>query len=498
MANITGLHPINFSSGTEELIAVWHKTPMIVSSTAHRRTGPNLVDGQDTYFASFLDKAYMVNGTNNTFAYTGGDWLDLTTLDGTPVAKYIKSLNARLYLYSIKINGVAYPSYIWRSNLPKNNSITWGLASGSDLVTTASSAVVTSASGKFRSRGLIVGNDFIISTGLNRGNYTIQSIDSETQITLTTTLGNTDSGVTYWAGGNWIDIKTNDGDTGMGLGFASGYLLAYKKNSVHAYSDKAGELRQVKNMPGTTSPRSITEGADGYCYSYHPSGIWRTKGLEGQHISDAIYDVIEGVTTANQDNIVGWEVDKSKIKMYLGDVTLRDGDTISKCVVTFDHGKNQWSVGSLSDGITCATAWLHNNVEEIYGGSTADNVFQLNTGNSFDGNPINFSLTTHPIFPAGTENLVDFNRLRIYIDNGPDIQVLFKVYYRSIRGNQYAWESDKDWQPMRGSQQADKSEWFFPAGTRGAGVQLKVVESSTAESFLLEKMVLYWANPSDR
>ena len=55
-----------------------------------------------------------------------------------------------------------------------------------DLVTTAGSAVVTSASSTFVTDGVVAGDRFAIANGPDVGTYTVASVDSETQITLTT------------------------------------------------------------------------------------------------------------------------------------------------------------------------------------------------------------------------------------------------------------------------------------------------------------------------
>ena len=284
----------------------------------------------------------------------------------------------------------------------------------------------------------------------------------------------------------------------MGMGVASGELILYKKNSAHRYNFQGRTLTQIKNMPGTTSPRSIIIGSDGYCYSYHPSGIWRTKGAVGEEISDPIIDVIEGVNTANQDDVVGWEVGKRKIKMFLGDSTLRDGDTITKCVAVFNHETNQWELESLGITPTCATTWLHSNVEEVYVGDDSDSVYQLSTGTDFNDSAIPFDVTLHSIFPAGSENLVDFTRLRLYIENGLEVAVMFKLIYKPMQYREHHWDIDQSWKSLRGSQRGDRSEWIFPDGSRASGVKLKIIESSTGESLLYEKAVLYFANSSDR
>ncbi|MEW6358025.1 MAG: C25 family cysteine peptidase [Planctomycetota bacterium] len=66
-----------------------------------------------------------------------------------------------------------------------------------DLVTTASSAVVTSASSTFITSGLQPGDPFVIGTGPDAGTYIVQSVDSQTQVTLTTALTSSRTGIRF-------------------------------------------------------------------------------------------------------------------------------------------------------------------------------------------------------------------------------------------------------------------------------------------------------------
>ena len=77
-----------------------------------------------------------------------------------------------------------------------------------DLVTTAGSAVVTSASSTFVTDGVMAGDTFAIADGPDVGTYTVASVDSETQITLTTTLTTTRTGVGF----NAIPLMTGTND----------------------------------------------------------------------------------------------------------------------------------------------------------------------------------------------------------------------------------------------------------------------------------------------
>ncbi|UCG77246.1 MAG: lamin tail domain-containing protein [Nitrospirota bacterium] len=68
-----------------------------------------------------------------------------------------------------------------------------------DLVTTAGSAVVTSASSTFQADGVSAGDTFVIANGPDEGTYTVATVDSETQITLTTSLSASRTAISFTA-----------------------------------------------------------------------------------------------------------------------------------------------------------------------------------------------------------------------------------------------------------------------------------------------------------
>ncbi|MBI2901507.1 MAG: hypothetical protein HYY17_15080 [Planctomycetes bacterium] len=85
--------------------------------------------------------------------------------------------------------------------------------SASDLSTTAASAIVTSATAAFVTNGVAAGDSLLIVSGQNQGLYRISSVDSATQLTLTTTVANT-------AGSQYFHVATGP-PTGPGAGEAN-------------------------------------------------------------------------------------------------------------------------------------------------------------------------------------------------------------------------------------------------------------------------------------
>jgi hypothetical protein len=490
-----GIHGHSFANGTDELWVVWNKVPKKYSS-GWVNAPVQLTGAGEVFFESFLDGVFMVDGTDSNYFYDGSNWSTSTNLADSPKGKYIKEHLTRLYLFNVVMAGTTYNSRACYSDYPKNGAITWGLETGSDLEQTASSAVVTSAGSLFKTRNIKVGDPFTISTGTNAGEYVVLTVDSETQITLTANLVNTQSAKDFWVGGNWFDVGTDDGDIGMGIGETYNEIFLFKKSALYRYSAIEKQLRKVKTAPGTTSQRSIV-GWGGYVYWYHPSGLYKCAGLEEEKISDPIEDIIEGVpdTTA----VVTWVSPKDDtINFYLGNVTTRDGDEIQNCVAIYDINTKKMAISSIKNIMRCAVTWLEDDDVVVHAADNSSGVFKMETGTDFNGVAISFEAGTHPIYPAGTEAINIFTRLRAYIDNGPDVQLLYKLVYKPVKGREDVWINDHDWKPLKGAQMADRSEWSFPVNSVASGVKIKAIESSTGESFLIKKLVIYYSTMGNR
>lgn len=500
MSNIKALAPCNFSNGTEELVAVWKTAPMIRKTSSWVRGTTNITSGYDIEMDMFLDHLFLTDIVDNLRAYDGTKWNvmggDSTiNVDGAPKSYYIKAHGTNLYMFNIMVNSTAYRSRVWHTDLPKDNQITWGLDWGSNLVQTASDATVTSATGKFQTRNIKVGDPLIILSGSNKGEYTVSSITSETTLELTEDLTYSYASAPFWVGGNWFDVRTDDGDIGTGMGETSNELFLFKKHSVHRYNYSANTLIQINNVPGTLSSKSIVSTGD-YVYWFHPSGIYRSSGASSEMISNGIEDVIASVDIPTA--VVGWENQMDDtINFYLGDITTRDGESISDCIATLEANSDVWGLRTLGITIKCATNWLHGNVPEVYVGDDSDSVYQIDTGNDLNGSKMPFYLDTQEIFPAGSESIVTFNRVRAYIDNGPDVQILYKLIYKPMGTTRDNWVSDQGWNPLIGTQRGGRTDWYFPKDSRACGVKLRFVESSGDESFLLEKFVIYYSNQSN-
>lgn len=498
------LHGVNYADETTEKLIrnLFGKMYVYNSSTGnwdYESVLLNTSTGIDS--DNFLDHAFFVNGVDaNRTRNSSGTWSTTTNVSDSPIAKYIKADKTRVYLGNIKINSTWYRSRVWYSDFPKNGTIRWGLETGTNLAQTASSAVVTSSGATFITNNIKVGDPFIIETGTNAGQYTVRTVDSETQITLTGTLTNAQTNCTFWVGGNWFDVNTDDGDVIKGFGKNSNEVVILKRTSAHRYNPTAGTLRQVKEYPGTSDNRSIVD-LNEYTYYYDPASdsIRRYDGVNSITISNAIEDILQNMTSAMKNSgVVGWSVDGKIVEFYIGNTSTREGDSITKCVASWSTTTESWSLRSMPYGVEQSTKWTQSGRPETYIVTDDDRVLKVGDGYTYAGTPMSFELLDQPFFPEGHDKLVDFDKLRVFIDNGHDIQVMYRLFYIP-RDDGSSWYIG-EWESLKGRADSQLVEFDFSNEEirRACGVQFKFIQSSSDESFTIEKYILYASNPSIR
>lgn len=495
VSNILGLGALNTSGGTDKLVAVKGTDHYVWNSgtDAWDAQSQTVTSGAKTEFESFLDYLFSVNRSDTTRSYSGSAWSSSTNVTGAPKANYIIEHNVRLYLADIVLPEVSLNqrSWLWFSDLPKNDLITWGFEAGTDLSTTASSAVITSASAAFKARNIKVGDKFTITTGSDIGEYVVASVDSATQITLTVNLTTTASNQTYWVGGNFLNYKTNNSDYIRGIGKNSEKILAFKYNSI-GRTDGLNEIKEVKGVPGTLSHRSITNLRE-WTFYHHATGIWRYNGVTSQIISNPIWDYVEGIATANYDDIVGWTEKERYVKFAVGDVTNTERDIDRPdCVLVYDILDNQWSFESKSFTPTATTKFIESNAINQYIGADDGNVYQFDTGNSWAGSDIPFENSFGPIFPVSPEVEVDFTRILAFADPSLGVRLRYKLYYKDNN------RIDTDWHEFIHNQESfggnQRVELRFPEDARASGVEFLIEESGQTVSFLFERLAIFWKN----
>jgi hypothetical protein len=158
MANIDGIFGQNTAGGTDTLLAVYGGD--IVNVTSGSGYGQNLTPDIKADFEAFLDRAWMVDGTNANRYFDGSTWTSTGNAVDFPLASYIKRFRTRLYVANISYLGTNYNSRVWYSDLPDNNDITWGYETHDNLQQTVDSAVVKSPGALFKTKNIKVGDPF--------------------------------------------------------------------------------------------------------------------------------------------------------------------------------------------------------------------------------------------------------------------------------------------------------------------------------------------------
>lgn len=196
----------------------------------------------------------------------------------------------------------------------------------------------------------------------------------------------------------YIDVSPQDGDNITKLKRYKNALLLFKREHLYRIYSVSETEPDPKISVGTYSGRSVVEAVNGI-YFHHPSGIYRYSERGISNISEPIIDFIKNITVTNYSKIVGWE-DGNHVHFSIGDITIGNITypnvvlryTLSSQVWTFRSYPTQFLVNSkYNDGTT------------IYNlcGDDDGNILKIDTGNTDNGNPIFYSLTTRPYLLDG-------------------------------------------------------------------------------------------------
>ena len=482
MANILGIFGFNPSGGSDVLLAVYGNDIVNVSSGAGY--GQNYLSTNRAEFEAFLDKAWVVNNQSVFRFFDGSTWTKTGTQVRAPRATYIKRFKNKLYLGIVTIQGTTYNSRVWYSDLPANDTLTWGFETQTNLQQAVGSNIVNSPGAQFKTYGIKVGDPLVILTGPNAKTYFISSVLSETQLSLTENLLVSDPADTYWVGGNWFDVNTNDNDILTGFGENSDRLLVFKKESLHRYDGNS--LRRIKGSPGTTTQRSVVT-AGQYTYYFHNTGIYRTDAVTSQLISRPVQEYIDGITSTNFDDIVAWKLDEDVVRFFLGNISnSKTGFTLNRCILDYDIPSQTWSPGQLPFNVLCATSWLESQARNLYLGTDQDEVYQDNTGNADGGTtPIPWNMETNWKFPYTTSVDTEFTRVQIFVRQGRNIKVRYKLYATPNA-------ISKEWLPL-GDTKESFTELKIPMDSNryGRGIKFLLSEYSANEGPIVEKIVFF-------
>jgi hypothetical protein len=357
MANILGIHGLT-TINQSVLISAYGND--LVNMGTGLGYSQNITPNQNVEMEMFLNSLFFQNYIDTPRTFDGTSWTN-KHVSRLPISKYIKRWNSRLYIGYVKIAGTDYPSRVWFSDLSKNNTITWGYETRTNLQTTAGSPTVFSAFAGFKTYNIKRGDPFLILTGPNAGEYIIQTIDADQQLTLTEPMKVDSSGDTYYCGGNFFDVARDDGDYLTWIGENNSYfyqqLLLYKRDSLFRYD--GSRLVPVQGAFGTTSGRSVINIHELSLYFYGSggltTGIYSYDNQQSKKISAAVEHHIQGISPTMYDKVIGWR-ERDLARMYVGNiVNTTYGINVPNAVITWDYNTHAWSVDPIAHFVTCAT-----------------------------------------------------------------------------------------------------------------------------------------------
>jgi len=484
MSNVLGLRGLS-TPNINTLIAAYGNG--FVNLNDGSGYGIPITPNQNVEFEVFLQSIFYQNFIDRPLTFDGTVW-STKHVAKVPIAKYIRRWQGAMYLGYIKILGTDYPSRIWKSDLPKNNTIQWGFESGTNLSSISGNPLVSSANSGFKTYNIKRGDPFIITTGPNAGEYSVKSVSDDQQIILTTPLQYTSSGDSFFCGGNYFDVERDDGDFITWVGDNNSYfykqLMIYKRDSLHRYDGQ--RLTQVQGAPGTTSGRSVVNIKELNLYFYGASGldtgIYAYDNRDSIKISSPVEDHIQGIDPANYDKIIGWR-ERNLARMYVGNIVNTDkGINVPNAVITYDYPTKAWSVDPIADVVVCSTEFRQGNVKSVYFGTNTDAVMKTPSGNSFNGQPITWSFSTHVFYPLGTAYVNEFTRVQILSENAGGVIVRYKLHLTPFT----TWSEFEG----LGSIKEERTEFKLPLGkSQASGIEFLFLGTDTMKATALIKKI---------
>lgn len=190
------------------------------------------------------------------------------------------------------------------------------------------------------------------------------------------------TGTVSWTVGNgYVDIEPEDnGGAPTGLGKVPGYILIFKRRSMHRWNYSSAFPESLVNI-GAYSQESIVM-AGGLCAFYSDSnasdkGFFVTNGGRPVCISSGnnrpIKKWVDAIATSA---IVAGYATENVFVWSVGSLTV-DGETYSNCVLRYNRKNNQWTMRTYPTAFTYFAQYILSGVNMIIGGDNAGTVYKV-------------------------------------------------------------------------------------------------------------------------
>jgi len=381
-------------------------------------------------FETFLGRVYYVNGVDPSKSSSDATtWSTTANITNMPRGKYIKKAGGLLYVANhIDEYGLSGQDLkVWFCNEPDRESIVWNRERQTDLAQTATSATVTSAAALFKTNGIRSGDTFQITTGSNAGTYTVLTVDSETQITLTEALTNTQAGSWYVAGSNWFEARDGIGGEITGLGENNNRLLIFKEGALLRWDETS--LTTVSATIGTSSHNSI-QTIDRMTFFFNANGsnpgVYMYDGRSPILISRKIEPLLRDMAASNYANV--WSMaDSQRYYLWIGNVAAGDRHgALTNAMVIYDRYQKTWEV---RDDIQGKLGWSFidsTGAFDLYMGNTAE-VMKFNSGTNNDSRPIHMQIESQQYDQNAAWKYKKYTNVWVNSEEGEGAELLYRV-----------------------------------------------------------------------
>lgn len=470
---------------------------------------------QNVEFEVFADNLFFQNFVNRPLNFNGSAWT--TSLTGrTPIAKYQKAYNSRLFLGNCAFTApqapldansasVVYPTRIFYSDLFQSNTLTWGIEWGKNGSTISGTKIfqVTTTGGTlvqdFKASNIKVGDPLFITSGDNQlvseKPYLVTEIPSAYRLIVDREFPVTANSLHFWVGSNWLEVETAENDEISGFGENGGRMMIFKSLSVFLASSSStsaiSQLLQLKGAKGTGSKRSIINDNLGNTYWFHGStpalsGIYKFDRVNVTKISRQIDPFIAGMSVDNYSQVVGW-LEANELRWYVGDLTNSNFDiNVDQAVISLNLDAQAWSIDPIADPIVDSTTFRVSNEQRTFTADNVNEIFRMENGNNFNGSNIVTTLDTKVYYPTGSEIINTFTYIQVIGRQTKGIRVKYKLWDNPV-------EIDQRWFDL-GELSGDKTEFIVPhSHNQGSGIQFKFEEIGTSENDMyIEKISIFY------
>lgn len=226
------------------------------------------------------------------------------------------------------------------------------------------------------------------------------------------------AGAVSWTAGNGtVEIEPEDGGgEATGVGKVPGYLLLFKRRSMHRFNFSSAFPEALTNI-GAYSQESIIN-AGGLCAFYSDSnenakGFYITNGGRPTPIShDTTRPIKKWVDAISSSaTVAGWGTERY-FAWSVGDLTV-DGETYTNVVFKFNRILNQWTIRTTPTKFTYFAGYVTGGVHTIVGGDNDGNVIRVDKPATYTDAP---SATPIPLKVRTHHTTFGYNQLKTLSD----------------------------------------------------------------------------------